>query len=275
MIDSLKTKETFNIDINNLAPNKTTKVFWRCDECNVEKLKRFNEALRGNGLCVGCHRKKCGKMMGDKFGKAQKRTNKCLYCDTLISTQLKTCKEHRKLHLSNIRSGSKNGAWTGKSVCECGGKKSTTAKRCRDCSFKSGERSGQNNGRWEPDKGKIVAARTARGILGNVMALLGKKKTGKTVTVLKYTFVDFRARIESQFEPWMNWENKGNKQGCWSVDHIIPVTVLISCGITDPSIINALWNLRPLCAIKNVQRSNNVDDDAKNLAKQKLNLDLT
>lgn len=277
MIDLIKSKQKLGIDINSLQAQNAVKIIWNCDLCGVEKIKRYDEAIRGTGLCSSCHGKKIGKILGDTYGKAQKLTNKCLYCATLISSQLSSCQEHKQIHLSNIRSGSKNGSWKGAihTICSCGSKKAHKAKRCRKCSFASGERNGSNNGRWEPDRGKIIAARVARGVLGNVMVLLDKKKAGKTVSILKYTFKDFRKHIEGQFEPWMNWENRGNKLGTWSIDHIIPVTVLIQNGITDPGIINALWNLRPLCAIKNIQRGNTVDNEVAELAQCKLNLTLT
>lgn len=274
MIDAIKTKEKFNIDIKTLTKQNAIKIVWRCDKCNIEKIKRYDEAVRGNGLCIHCHREKLGKLLGNTYGKAQQLTNQCLYCSTLIRSTHKTCKKHRKVHLTNIRSGSNNPAWTGKHICKCGNKKAFGAKRCRACSFKSGDRSGSNNGRWEIDKSKAIAARTARTVLSNVINLLGKKKSNKTVAILKYSFADFRKHIESQFEPWMNWDNHGNKADQWSIDHIIPVTVLITNSIRDPSIINALWNLRPLRASVNTKRSNSIDKDATILAKSQLNLDL-
>lgn len=107
------------------------------------------------------------------------------------------------------------------------------------------------------------------------MKSLGLKKNGRTVKMLGYSFRELKQHIETQFEPWMNWSNRGISRGKWSIDHIIPVTVLIKHNITDPSIINALWNLRPLESITNIRRSNSIDDAARILATEKLGLDLS
>ena len=56
--------------------------------------------------------------------------------------------------------------------------------------------------------------------------------------------------IESKFENWMNWDNKGLYNGefnyGWDVDHIIP----ISSAKTEEEIIllNHYSNLQPLCS---------------------------
>jgi hypothetical protein len=65
----------------------------------------------------------------------------------------------------------------------------------------------------------------------------------------------FIQHIESQFEPWMNWENR-SKFGCkvipnqtWDIDHIIP---LCTAKIKNDVIrLNHYTNLRPLCAYEN------------------------
>lgn len=145
---------------------------------------------------------------------------------------------------------------------------------CRTCSFKSGQRSGPNNGRWEKDRGRILSAKIARTLLSNTLKTVNQKKNGRTAKMLGYTFDDLKRHIENQFQPWMSWENRGSREGEWSIDHIIPVTAMVKHGITDPSIINALWNLRPLCIRENIIKSDSIDDTARLLAKEKLNIEL-
>ena len=56
--------------------------------------------------------------------------------------------------------------------------------------------------------------------------------------------------LESKFEPWMNWENRGLYNGefnhGWDIDHIIP----ISSAETEEDLIklNHYTNLQPLCS---------------------------
>ena len=34
---------------------------------------------------------------------------------------------------------------------------------------------------------------------------------------------DLMSYLESLFETGMNWSNRGNEEGCWEVDHIMPL----------------------------------------------------
>ena len=84
----------------------------------------------------------------------------------------------------------------------------------------------------------------------------GYKKLLKSETILGCTFQQFKEHLESQFEPWMNWDNYGNWNGvptepntAWDIDHIIPC----SSAITEEDIIklNHYTNLKPLCSYFN------------------------
>lgn len=78
----------------------------------------------------------------------------------------------------------------------------------------------------------------------------GFKKTGKTITILGISYKDFREHLESQFEPWMTWDNYGLYNGDfnygWDIDHIIPT----SSAHTEEELyrLNHYTNLRPLCS---------------------------
>lgn len=81
-------------------------------------------------------------------------------------------------------------------------------------------------------------------------------KNSKTESILGCTFEEFKTHLESQFESWMTWENKGNpKDGIlepnksWDIDHIIPITV----GNSEDEVIklNHYTNLKPLCSYVN------------------------
>ena len=55
----------------------------------------------------------------------------------------------------------------------------------------------------------------------------GYKKSSKTEVILGCTFEEFKIHLESKFEPWMSWNNRGLYNGelkhGWDIDHIIPV----------------------------------------------------
>jgi hypothetical protein len=78
----------------------------------------------------------------------------------------------------------------------------------------------------------------------------GYSKSSKTQEILGCSFEDFKTYLESKFEDWMTWENKGkyNKQFNygWDIDHIIPSS---SAKSEDEVIrLNHYTNLQPLCS---------------------------
>lgn len=91
----------------------------------------------------------------------------------------------------------------------------------------------------------------------------GYNKTSKTQEILGCSFEEFKIYLESKFEPWMTWDNKGNpKDGIfepnktWDIDHIIS----LSTAQTEEDIIrlNHYTNLQPLCSYYNrvIKRNN-------------------
>lgn len=95
-----------------------------------------------------------------------------------------------------------------------------------------------------------------RNLIGQSFKNLGVKKNTKTSIILGCTFEEFRTYLESKFEPWMDWENKGNpKDGIfelnktWDIDHIIPLT---SANTVEELLkLNHYTNLQPLCSYYN------------------------
>jgi hypothetical protein len=81
-----------------------------------------------------------------------------------------------------------------------------------------------------------------RGLLRRTLRFSGRKKTDKTVKMLGYTESDLKLHIESLWLPEMNWQNYGE----WHIDHIRPISSFDKD--TNPSIVNALSNLRPMWA---------------------------
>ena len=78
----------------------------------------------------------------------------------------------------------------------------------------------------------------------------GFSKNIRTSIILGCTFEEFKEYLESKFEPWMTWENRGLYNGelnyGWDIDHMIP----ISTAKTEEDIfkLNHYTNLQPLCS---------------------------
>lgn len=110
----------------------------------------------------------------------------------------------------------------------------------------------QNKYRTERRKKDIIydLSIKVRKLISNSFSRSGYKKKSITYEILGCSFDEFKLHIESRFEYWMTWENRGlyNDQlnYGWDIDHIIP----ISSVLTEEDIIklNHYTNLQPLCS---------------------------
>jgi hypothetical protein len=79
------------------------------------------------------------------------------------------------------------------------------------------------------------------------------KKPKKTEEIIGCTFEEFKIHLETNFEDWMSWDNKGEYNGTlnfgWDIDHIIP----LSSATTEEEVLklNHYTNLQPLCSYIN------------------------
>lgn len=91
-------------------------------------------------------------------------------------------------------------------------------------------------------------ARSIRGMVRRFILATGLPKTEQSYKMVGYTPEKLRQRIECQFKPGMDWNNRE----LWHIDHKKPVAAFISQGIRDPRLINALCNLQPLWGSENI-----------------------
>ena len=77
-------------------------------------------------------------------------------------------------------------------------------------------------------------------------ALKGRTKVGSAIKFLGCSVDYLRVHLESQFVENMSWDNYGSGKDKWSIDHIIPLSMV---DLTDESKfaqVNHYTNLRPL-----------------------------
>jgi len=98
----------------------------------------------------------------------------------------------------------------------------------------------------------------------------GHRKSGISILdKIGYTIEQLKNYLESQFEPWMTWDNWGPYNSktwddndlstwTWQIDHIIPQTALPYTSMEDDNFKKcwALENLRPLSAKQNLIKGN-------------------
>ena len=89
--------------------------------------------------------------------------------------------------------------------------------------------------------------------------LLSKNRKS-TFSFLPYTIDDLIKHLESLFQPWMNWQNYGNKSGCWCIDHRYPDSLFNYTSVKDEEFQKcwALENLQPMEFIKNIKKGNRI-----------------
>jgi hypothetical protein len=92
-----------------------------------------------------------------------------------------------------------------------------------------------------------------RNLINSSLKRKGYTKKSRTQEILGCSFEEFKIHLESKFEPWMNWENRGkigNELNIgWDLDHIIP----LSSVKTEEEILklNNYTNFQPLCSYTN------------------------
>ena len=95
-------------------------------------------------------------------------------------------------------------------------------------------------------------------IRGNAnRAIKGKlPKSHSSLYYIGCTVDEFKKHIESLFKPGMNWENHGNGEGKWNIDHIIPLDTLNdTSSIYQILKISNYKNLQPLWSKDNLIKS--------------------
>lgn len=89
-----------------------------------------------------------------------------------------------------------------------------------------------------------------RNLINNSFYNSGYSKTSRTQETLGCSFEELSKYLESKFEFWMNWNNRGIYNGefdyGWDIDHIIPLSNANS--LEELVKLNHYTNLQPLCS---------------------------
>lgn len=87
-------------------------------------------------------------------------------------------------------------------------------------------------------------------------------KAGKSWRdLVAYSVEDLKLHLENQFSPGMSWENHGRGDGCWHIDHKVPLS---AHNFSSPDHFDfkrawALDNLQPMWEFDNLSKNAKVD----------------
>jgi hypothetical protein len=121
------------------------------------------------------------------------------------------------------------------------------------------KRTAQSREQYRKWAGKKRASDPSFKLLSNLryrlwFVLKGKAKATSTVSLLGCSMANFKIYLESLFEPGMSWANYGNKEGQWSVDHIMPCAIFDFSKPEHQKRCFHFSNLRPLWHVENLRK---------------------
>lgn len=204
----------------------------KCIKCKIEKDYSEFYIAKANrdgfsGICKTC-----------------KKEQVLLYREANLDVVKQKVNEYRKDNLSTAKEYNKK--WR---------EENKEYKKIKDKEYSYKYKSKRNENHNFRMKNDILynISHVIRGLIQKSIKSTGYTKKSKTYEILGCSFEEFKIYLESKFEDWMSWDNRGLYNGelnyGWDIDHIIPV----SSAKSEEEIIklNHYTNLQPLCSYVN------------------------
>lgn len=241
-------------------------------EVGMSRHKAAYEALKALGLCHQCRRP-------TDDGKVA-----CKTCRQKTLARLKLKYDARKASGECARCGNQNNR-SGTYCDKCNTEKSAKDKPSRPRIYEDRKRRGLCTMCVKPNDTELTRCsackertratqakrvikkyhqdinfRLAHNLRVHIRKLLRcRSKSASGVADLGCTVDFLREHLERQFQPGMSWENYGKLHGQWSIDHIIPLSI-VDLTIRDELLkVIHYTNLRPMWQVDNIRKGNKIE----------------
>lgn len=218
-----------------------TKICKKCS-CEQELCCFPKDSTKKDGLHPHC--KKCRILYRQTMKSHIKNKNKLYYLENK-EKQLNISKKYREINKDSIREYQKSYRDKNKKKIN---KQRKVYKLLNKEVFNEKRRIYENNKLANDYTFKLK--HNLKTLIRNSFRYKSYKKNSKTEEILGCSYEQFKLYLESKFESWMNWDNRGLYNGQpnygWDIDHIIP----LSSATCEADIVrlNHYTNLQPLCS---------------------------
>lgn len=217
-----------------------------CTKCNIEKdLTEFhNRKLSPDGKAIYC--KPCN------IGFARRKTKEEARRDT---------KNYAMRHPEKVKENFKNWYYKNReSILERKYEKTKTDEfRLKNKKYLESKKDFINERRKQYRKNPTPNGRVSKILRDRFHKVIVKMKKGvKSCSwreLVGCSVDDLNTHIKSQFKEGMSWENHGNGEGKWNIDHIIPLIKFDLTKLEEQRKAFHYTNMRPIWFVDNMRRS--------------------
>ena len=226
-----------------------------CKECEKQRVAKHHEKKRASIDCSILHWNdcvQCGKRFPSKTRNKSLCSDKCNQSRNRERQRLKVGSIHVSTHAKCKNCGQMKPIHDFKNRMGKGDFKILPTS-CRKCKEIKSRENGRNHRKKPKNKPRQRLSKRFREIMNSTR----RGGTNYLRDFIGCSSSTLRKHLESQFKNGMKWSNYGTK---WHVDHILPVA---SFDHNDIEQVRKCWhysNLRPLCAIENMEKSDTIVD---------------
>lgn len=217
----------------------------------IIKPRVISEVVDGKRVCKVCDELKTL----DQYQKRNTKSGFTSTCGRCMYEKIKSRRTPKEIKLTKEGYKFCNGCKKEKTIdnfTKLSSSKSGLIYRCRECKAEQQREYSKNN--------ISVKIRNRINVALNIYKKQGFniKKSSNTFKLLGCDLTYYTEYLESLFKEGMNWKNHGNKDECWHIDHIIPLSKFDLTKEDEQYIAFNYKNTQPLWKYENLSKSSKI-----------------